>query len=74
MWSSENLDNSRFSEIASSLYLGFAREGVKKRFPRVKFLRGQHNTVSWAAVRLRPAGLADLYIYQEPEELIQYNY
>ena len=46
MWSSENLDKSRFSEIASSLYLGVVRERVKNIFPRVKFLRGQHNTVS----------------------------
>lgn len=74
MWSSENLDKSRFSEIASSLYLGVVRERVKNIFPRVKFLRGQHNTVSWAAVCPRPAGLPDLYNYQEPEEFIQYNY
>jgi hypothetical protein len=74
MRSSENLDKSRFSEIVSSLYLGVAREMVKKRSIHAKFLRGQHNTVSWAAVCPRPAGLADLYNYQEPEELIQCNY
>jgi hypothetical protein len=74
MWSNENLDNSGFSEIASPLYLGVARERVKKRFLHVKFIRGQHNTVSWAAAFPRPAGLADLNNYQEPEELIQYNY
>jgi hypothetical protein len=74
MRSNENLDNSRVSEIPSSLYLGFARERVKKSFLHVKFLHGQHNTVSWAAVCPRPASLADLYSYQVPEELIHYNY
>jgi len=74
MRSSENLDSSRFSEIASTLYLGIAKKWVKKRFPRVEFPRGQHNTLLWAAVCPRPAGLADLYNYHEPEELIHYNY
>jgi len=74
MRSSETFDSSRFSEIASSLYLGVVRERVKKNFPHVKFLRGQQNTLSGAAVCPRPAGLADLYNYHEPEELIQYNY
>ena len=74
MRSSGNLDKSRFSEIASSFYLGVARERVKNRSIHVKFLHGQHNTVSWAAVCPRPAGLADLYSYQQPEELIQCNY
>ena len=74
MRSSEHIDESRVSETVSSLYLGIARERVKKSFPHVKFLLGLHNTMSWGAVCPRPAGLADLYNYQEPEELTQYNY
>jgi hypothetical protein len=46
MRSSENLDKSRFPEIASSLYLGVARERVTNRSIHVKFLCGQNNTVS----------------------------
>jgi hypothetical protein len=74
--SSRNLDNSLFSEIASSLYLGVDGERVKKWFPYVKYLLGQYNTLSWAAVCPRPAALADLYacIYQKPEDLMQYYY